>query len=179
MKSEIIVGVVVGAVLAGGGLFFTFESRVSQLEAKLEGIPTSGELEQFREKDLANALNDFPAGTVIGISEKEVEVPSGWSICDGTNGTPDLTGKFLVGVSSKSEVGNTGGAAEIESAGSHSHSGTTNPTKGPDHGIHCSGNCGGGRTAEHSHSFTTGSSGEHSHGDNRPPFFSTLFICKI
>ena len=31
--------------------------------------------------------------------------PSGWAICDGTNGTPDLRGKFVVGANAAGNVG--------------------------------------------------------------------------
>lgn len=37
-----------------------------------------------------------------------------WQICDGTNGTPDLRGKFVRGVSSSIALGTTGGSAEAE-----------------------------------------------------------------
>jgi len=43
-------------------------------------------------------------------------VPYGWSLCDGTGGTPDLQDKFIQGVAGGS-VGNTGGA----NAHVHSH----------------------------------------------------------
>jgi hypothetical protein len=149
------------------------------LEAKFEDIPSVEELKEFRRKDLSKVLAEFPKGTVLGLTQKEAAVPEGWSVCDGTKGTPNLTGKFLVGVSSKSNIGVTGGSTNISNAGSHSHQGTTGNTKGPDHGVPCSGNCAGGRTGNHNHSFTTSGDGEHNHGDNRPPFYATLFICKI
>jgi hypothetical protein len=38
------------------------------------------------------------------------EIPIGWVLCDGNNGTPDLTDKFILGVSDSSEdPGSTGG----------------------------------------------------------------------
>jgi hypothetical protein len=43
-------------------------------------------------------------------------VPAGWALCDGTQGTPDLRGRFLRGAASASGVGGTGGRE------SHSHS---------------------------------------------------------
>jgi hypothetical protein len=98
-------------------------------------------------------------------------VPDGWKICNGENGTPDLTGKFLMGAASLSGAGETGGKANIKESGIHAHSGTTGVTRGPDHGISCSGKCSGGRTAAHSHSFDTGESGTHSHGSNLPPYY--------
>ena len=33
--------------------------------------------------------------------------PAGWAMCDGTNGTPDLTGRFIVGINGKNSDGLT------------------------------------------------------------------------
>lgn len=41
--------------------------------------------------------------------------PSGWAICDGTNGTPDLRGDFVVGANAAGNVGVVAGSA------SHNH----------------------------------------------------------
>jgi hypothetical protein len=38
-------------------------------------------------------------------------VPSGWYLCDGTNGTPDLRDRFIVGAGNNYAVGATGGTA--------------------------------------------------------------------
>ena len=183
MKKEIVIGVVIGAILAGGGLFFSFQNRVSRLEAKYEDIPSKGELKKAHDDiakvDQKNALNDFPIGAIFAMTEKEFEIPEGWAICDGTKGTPNLSNTFLMGVSSKADIGNRGGIEQIKNAGAHPHSGKTNVTSGPDHGIHCSGNCAGYRTSTHAHDFTTGTAGAHTHGDNRPPYLSVIFIMKI
>ena len=40
-------------------------------------------------------LNLFPSGMITAFAGSSV--PAGWTLCDGTNGTPDLTGKFVVG----------------------------------------------------------------------------------
>ncbi len=37
------------------------------------------------------------------------EIPPGWQLCDGTNGTPDLRGRFVVGAGAAYYVGQTGG----------------------------------------------------------------------
>jgi microcystin-dependent protein len=37
-------------------------------------------------------------------------VPTGWLLCDGTNGTPDLRDRFVVGAGGDFEVGDTGGS---------------------------------------------------------------------
>ena len=39
-----------------------------------------------------------------------VDIPSGWHICDGNAGTPDLRDKFIIGAGSTHAVGATGGA---------------------------------------------------------------------
>ncbi len=39
--------------------------------------------------------------------------PSGWAICNGQNGTPDLRDRFIVGAGSAYSVNNTGGAASV------------------------------------------------------------------
>ncbi|MGV0922413.1 hypothetical protein [Empedobacter tilapiae] len=44
-------------------------------------------------------------------------IPYGWFLCDGTNGTPDLRGMFVVGYDSRNEdykpIGKIGGAKEV------------------------------------------------------------------
>lgn len=57
-----------------------------------------------------------PAGIIsmwYGLLEN---IPAGWALCDGTNGTPDLRGKFVKGAPAGQEPGQTGGAA------THTHS---------------------------------------------------------
>jgi len=41
----------------------------------------------------------LPYGSVIAWYGRAANVPSGWHICDGTNGTPDLTNRFIIGAS--------------------------------------------------------------------------------
>jgi len=67
-------------------------------------------------------------------------VPSGWGLCDGTNGTPDLRNKFVVGAGSTYTMGTTGGSTSstnnvnltftgtTSAAGAHSHGGSTGST---------------------------------------------------
>ena len=60
-------------------------------------------------------------------------IPRGWYICDGTNGTPDLRGMFIVGYdprdSEYNQVGKTGGTKNVilteAQIPSHSHIGST------------------------------------------------------
>ena len=47
-------------------------------------------------------------------------IPTGWVLCNGANGTPDLRDRFVVGAGSGYSVGNTGGSANATLV-SHSH----------------------------------------------------------
>ena len=55
--------------------------------------------------------SSMPIGSIIMFGGSII--PSGWHICDGTNGTPDLRGRFIVGASGESGTdynrGTTGG----------------------------------------------------------------------
>jgi microcystin-dependent protein len=56
-------------------------------------------------------------------------VPSGWYLCDGTNGTPDLRDRFIIGAGSTYSVGATGGSANhtltTSEMPSHTHTATS------------------------------------------------------
>ena len=51
-------------------------------------------------------------------------VPSGWYLCDGANGTPDLRDRFVVGAGSTYSVAATGGATDAIVV-SHTHTATS------------------------------------------------------
>lgn len=56
----------------------------------------------------------FPSGTIVPWYSKNGKgLPNGWVFCDGRNGTPDLTNKFILGVSVGSQVGERGGKNSI------------------------------------------------------------------
>lgn len=50
------------------------------------------------------ASNALPLHTIIAWYQTSGNVPAGWAICDGTNGTPNLVGKFIQGVGSLGDV---------------------------------------------------------------------------
>jgi microcystin-dependent protein len=51
-------------------------------------------------------------------------VPSGWKLCNGSSGTPDLRDRFVVGAGSSYDVNATGGSKDAVAI-SHSHSAST------------------------------------------------------
>lgn len=46
------------------------------------------------------AADAFTAGMILGWSGAIADIPTGWALCDGSAGTPDLRGKFIVGYKS-------------------------------------------------------------------------------
>ena len=108
--------------------------------------------------------------------------PKGWAICDGSQGTPDLTGKFVAGAGASTVSGETmyelhaeGGenfhSLTADENGPHTH---TTRTGAEDHPSYDSGVnwlfTGGS---------TTGSSGLGKPHENRPPFLALTYIMKL
>lgn len=50
----------------------------------------------------------IPVGGIIMWSGTLATIPSGWALCNGANGTPDLRGRFIVGASVDSGATNSG-----------------------------------------------------------------------
>lgn len=74
----------------------------------------------------------MPIGGIIMWSGAIIAIPSGWALCDGTSGTPNLRDRFVVGAGSAYAVGATGGAATVTlvEANLPSHSHTVNINTG-------------------------------------------------
>jgi hypothetical protein len=73
----------------------------------------------------------IPAGGIIMWSGSVANIPLGWVLCNGSNGTPDLRARFVVGINPVSggnpaldtyDVGTTGGSS------THSHTNVTGST---------------------------------------------------
>ena len=66
-----------------------------------------------------------PAGFIGMWSGPIASIPAGWYLCDGTNGTPNLQDRFIVGAGSSYAVGSIGGSASVtlteSQIPSHSH----------------------------------------------------------
>lgn len=54
--------------------------------------------------DIAVATSGIPAGTIVMYNGTS-EIPAGWAICDGTEGTPNLTGNFIKASETAGETG--------------------------------------------------------------------------
>ena len=65
----------------------------------------------------------FPSGGIVMWSGSIATIPSGWFLCNGANGTPDLRNRFIVGAGSTYAVAATGGSANAVLV-SHTHTAT-------------------------------------------------------
>ncbi|MFO7923013.1 MAG: hypothetical protein R6U58_04910 [Bacteroidales bacterium] len=106
--------------------------------------------------DITNYL--VPVGTIVMWSGAIEEIPDGWLLCDGTEGTPDLRGRFIVGYDSEDGDYNVIGAE----GGSNTHTLTSGQM--PEHNHTAATSLAGGHT--HSVELTTSSGGSHSHSAN-------------
>jgi len=118
----------------------------------------------------------LPQGTIVIWSGTVASIPSGWTLCDGTNGTPDLRDRFIVGAGKDYSVGVTGGEAM--------HILTT--AEMPSHIHNMEGfNIGSRWGAEHptimpgGTGIPTGSAGGGQAHENRPPYYALCFIMRI
>jgi len=62
----------------------------------------------------------IPSGVIVMWSGTVSSIPSGWALCDGSNGTPNLRDRFIVGAGTSYTVGGTGGSADAIVV-THSH----------------------------------------------------------
>ena len=54
-----------------------------------------------------------PSGVILMWSGSTDTIPAGWALCNGQDGTPDLTDRFILGAGKTYQPGTTGGAATV------------------------------------------------------------------
>lgn len=151
-----------------------------------------------RAPDTSGALQ---SGMILMWSGAISAIPSGWFLCDGSNGTPNLSGMFVVGYNvtdaDYNQIGKTGGTKTVQLTGiqnglhthgvndtGHTHGfslGTDN--KGGSSGIPVlsSQNTTGQKNYTTAASFSGVSiqnSGAGAPHENRPPFYTLAYIMK-
>ncbi len=57
------------------------------------------------------SLVGIKSGMIVMWSGTIASIPAGWTLCNGSNGTPDLRDRFIVGAGSGYAVGATGGSS--------------------------------------------------------------------
>lgn len=59
------------------------------------------------------SASSVPSGTILPWYGDLGSIPTGYALCNGSNGTPDLRNRFLVGAGSSYNLGNTGGVNSV------------------------------------------------------------------
>lgn len=141
--------------------------------------------------------NSVPSGMIAMWSGSVATIPSGWYLCNGSNGTPDLRDRFVVGAGSTYSVDATGGSANAIVV-SHTHTATSVVTD-PGH-IHAVGTYGSVGSGINGSTFTTpnitgiqnipsavtgitvsttnASAGSSGTNANLPPYYALCYIMK-
>ena len=123
-----------------------------------------------------NTSNLFQTGMIILWSGATTAIPSGWILCNGTSGTPNLTDRFVVGAGSTYAVADTGGATTVTltvaqiPAHTHNVSGYINESAGTGIAINWTG------TARSVDSASAGGGTSH---QNMPPYYALCYIYKV
>lgn len=141
-------------------------------------------------------LEVIPKGIIEIFVGLLVNIPQGWRLCDGANGTPDLRERFVRGVASTiTEPGMTGGLDDVTltsseigphnhtvTAYSHSHQFTGATTVGTGGirrtttGIETDTKVTTSNSPPNQNLIANGGGGSH---ENKPPFFQIAYIMKI
>ena len=84
--------------------FITIDENDSEIILKTAGT--------YLDKNIKISIsnNFIPSGVIMLWSGLSSNIPKGYVLCDGNNGTPDLTDKFIIGAGSTYAVGENGGA---------------------------------------------------------------------
>jgi len=144
----------------------------------------------------------IPTGAIIMWSGTIANIPSGWALCNGSSGTPDLRDRFILSVSTSENPGATGGTSSYNlttaQMPSHTHTFTTNSAGAHTHTYSRSSpsiniamsvgtnpfyddwsNTQTSSSGAHTHSGTTDATGSGASIDNRPAFYKLAFIMKL
>lgn len=137
---------------------------------------------------VVSLASSIPSGGIILWSGAANAIPSGWLLCNGANGTPNLVDRFVLGAGvTTPAVGITGGSKDAivvshthtatDSGHSHTYSGTTNSSGG-----------GGTRTDVRAGAalstgtgfanITVSSTGQSGTNANMPPYYALCYIMK-
>ena len=117
----------------------------------------------------------FAPGMIIAWSGNTGNIPTGFVLCDGNNGTPDLRDKFIIGAGNNYNVGATGGSKDAVLV-EHFHTtlnfvARSNYAEPRNFGVGTDGNCNSTGNTD-----TKGVSGT---DKNLPPYHALCFIMKV
>lgn len=177
---------VVGTLTASNAVFtggLTAKSLTVEKSFKSGPVVTAGNATisgDLKVTGTISGMGTVPVGAIIMWSGSQV--PTGWALCDGTKGTPNLRDRFIVGAGASYVVGDTGGANSVRlnenQLPSHSHN----------YSFKVAGASGilatwesdfyyaGSSSTSYSTTKTTAAAGGGQAHENRPPYYALAFI---
>lgn len=126
--------------IKGTGMYSNNANFLKAQYTSLYSLPPKDSSSKFASTEWVNKLvsslnltpseggnKSLPVGSIIMFNGLSSEIPDGWHICDGTEGTPNLIGKFI---KASNMSGKTGGQSNIqileENMPEHTHTFTNN-----------------------------------------------------
>lgn len=121
--------------IKGTGIYSSNSCFLKAQYTSLYELPPQDSSSKFASTEWVNKL--IPKGSIIMFNGLSSEIPKGWHICDGTEGTPNLTGKFI---KASNTSGETGGKSTIqileENMPKHTHTFVGNQVTTSESGAH-------------------------------------------
>lgn len=87
-----------------------YEDLKTKVDTNTTNITTNTNDITNIKNELKNLQDSMPIGSIIMFNGKAEEIPSGWAICNGENGTPNLIDRFIL---ASTYAGGTGGASQV------------------------------------------------------------------
>lgn len=89
--------------IKGTGIYSSNSCFLRAQYTSLYELPPQDSSSKFASTEWVNKL--IPKGSIIMFNGLSSEIPKGWHICDGTEGTPNLTEKFIKASNTSGETG--------------------------------------------------------------------------
>ena len=175
--------------------------QISAASFETAGLLAAGSLSVAGNANVGGDLNvsgsvsgygTAPVGCIILWSGKQNEIPGGWHLCDGSEGTPDLRDRFVVGAGREYAVNDKGGEKthqlRTNEMPSHYHeyvgddqlagieSGCSTALRRTSTGYDAASSLGG---SWYSHVYATSLVGSDSPHENRPPYYALCYIMRV
>jgi len=112
--------------------FATLIGVTSSIQAQINAINTS-----------ISGISGNPVGAIIMYNGAFSLIPVNYQLCDGTNGTPDMTDQFVYGTNTEIELNDSGGSNDAVNI-SHSHTFTGSALAAHNHTVDTRGDTGTG-----------------------------------